>query len=65
MLEAKRTGNAMDYKTAVDRLINYCGKDVSFTDINYQLLDEFKHYLLTSGLKQNSIADYFRSIRAN
>ena len=64
MFEAKRTGNAMVYKTAVDRLINYCGRDVSFSDINYQLLDEFKHYLLTSGLKQNSIANYFRSIRA-
>lgn len=64
MFEANRTGNALVYKTAVDRLINYCGNDVSFTEINYQLLDEFKHHLITSGLKLNSIANYFRSIRA-
>jgi integrase/recombinase XerD len=64
MFEANRTGNAIVYNSAVTRLINYCGSDVSFTDINYQLLDEFKHHLITSGLKQNSISNYFRSIRA-
>lgn len=64
MFEVNRTGNAIVYQTAVNRLITYCGRDVSFTEINYQLLDEFKHHLITSGLKQNSIGNYFRSIRA-
>lgn len=64
MFEANRTGNAIVYNSAVTRLINYCGNDVAFTEINYQLLDEFKHHLITSGLKQNSISNYFRSIRA-
>ena len=56
MFEVNRTGNAIVYQTAVNRLITYCGRDVYFTEINYQLLDEFKHYLMTSGLKQNSIS---------
>lgn len=64
MLESKRTGNATVYQTAVNRLITYCGRDVSFAEINYELLDEFRHHLITSGLKQNSIGNYFRSIRA-
>ncbi len=64
MFEVNRTGNAIVYQTAVNRLITYCGRDVSFTEINYQLLDEFKHHLITSGLKLNSIGNYFRSIKA-
>lgn len=64
MFEANRTGNAIVYNSAVTRLIKYCGRDLSFTEINYELLDAFKHHLITSGLKQNSIANYFRSIRA-
>lgn len=64
MIDVKRTGNAIVYKTAVNRLIGYHGGDLHFTDINYKLLDSFSHHLLTSGLKQNSVSNYFRSIRA-
>lgn len=64
MMEANRTGNALVYKTAVNRLIKHCGKDVSFTEVNVKLLDEFENHLLASGLKRNSISNYFRSIRA-
>lgn len=64
MMEVKRTGNAIVYQTAVNRLIAFCGKDVSFVEVNYELLDQFKHHLVLSGLKQNSVSNYFRSIRA-
>lgn len=43
MMDEKRTGNAMDYQTGVNRLIDYCGKDVPFKEIDYQLLDGFFH----------------------
>ena len=64
MMEANRIGNAIVYQTAVNRLISYCGKDVSFEEVNYKLLDQFSHHLITSGLKINSVSNYFRSIRA-
>lgn len=64
MMEANRVGNALVYQTAVNRLIAYCGKDVTFEEVNYKLLDQFSHHLTTSGLKINSVSNYFRSIRA-
>lgn len=64
MIEANRVGNALVYQTAVNRLITYCGKDVTFEEVNYKLLDQFSHHLTTSGLKINSVSNYFRSIRA-
>lgn len=64
MMEANRVGNAMVYQTAVNRLITYCEKDVTFLEVNYKLLDQFSHHLTTSGLKINSVSNYFRSIRA-
>ena len=64
MMEANRVGNAIVYRTAVNRLITYCGKDVTFEEVNYKLLDQFSHHLTTSGLKINSVSNYFRSIRA-
>lgn len=64
MMEANRVGNALVYQTAVNRLITYCGKDVSFEEVNYKFLDQFSHHLTTSGLKINSVSNYFRSIRA-
>lgn len=64
MMETSKTGNALVYQTAVNRFIAFCGKDISFVEINFTLLDQFKHHLLISGLKLNSISNYFRSIRA-
>ena len=64
MMEVRRTGNAIVYQTAVNRLIGYTKRDISFKDIDYKLLDGFIHHLKASGLKQNSISNYLRSIRA-
>src|SRR5690606_35901744 len=64
MLATNNTGNAIVYRTATNRLLNFCKKDVLFTEIDYKLLDSFKHHLQVKGLKPNSISNYFRTIRA-
>ncbi|GAA4092691.1 site-specific integrase [Mucilaginibacter panaciglaebae] len=65
MIEVKRTGNAIVYRTAVNRLLNYYGDNkLKLVDINYNLLDGFSRSLVKQGIKQNSISNYFRSIRA-
>jgi len=64
MMEVKRTGNAMVYQTAVNRLISFCGEQITFDKLDYKLLEDFRHQLKLDGLKTNSISNYFRSIRA-
>jgi len=65
MLIVKRTGNALIYTTAVNRLINYCdGSEIQFEAITYTLLDEFRSKLIQQGLRKNSIGNYFRSLRS-
>jgi integrase/recombinase XerD len=65
MRKSGRTGGALVYLTAVNRLIDYCGnKDILFSEIDYTFLDGFKSKLLEQGLKKNSVGNYFRSIRA-
>lgn len=65
MIEINRTGNAIVYQTAVNRLLSFYGRDdLGFQEIDYSLLDDFAHHLSMNGLKQNSISNYFRSIRA-
>jgi integrase/recombinase XerD len=65
MMDVNRTGNAIVYKTAVNRLLAFYGNDnLTFKQLDYVLLDKFSHHLAKNGLKQNSISNYFRSIRA-
>lgn len=65
MLEINKTGNALVYQTALNRLIAFYGKDdLDFKDLNYEFLERFKHHLLLNGLKINSISNYIRTIRA-
>jgi integrase/recombinase XerD len=65
MLEVNRTGNAIVYQTAVNRFMEFCEKpNIKFSEINYALLQKFIHFLTLEGLKQNSISNYLRSIRA-
>jgi len=64
MFTTNNTGNAIVYRTATNRFLVFCGKDVPFDKIDYKLLDKFRHHLLLSGLKQNSISNYLRTIRA-
>ena len=52
------------YRNAVNRLVGFSNENIRFDDIDYVLLSKFEHHLKTSGLKQNSISNYFRSILA-
>lgn len=63
--EVKRTGNAIVYQTAVNRLINFSNnKNLTFKQIDYTFLDGFKRQLIKEGAKPNTVGNYFRSIRA-
>jgi integrase/recombinase XerD len=60
-----KVGNATIYQTAVNRFIAYADNPkLRFTDITFTLLDGFKNELVKSGLKANSVSNYFRTLRA-
>ena len=44
MIDEGRTGNALVYQTAVNRLVTFCGDEISFEKIDYKLLTEFICY---------------------
>lgn len=63
--KAGRTGNAISYKQAVDKLsqqVNYA--PIKFKDITYKLLTNWETDMRADGLKVNTIACYYRAIRA-
>ncbi len=65
MLEVNRVGNAIVYRTAVNRLTDFCdNKKLKFTQIDYAFLEKFKRALIKDGAKPNTVGNYFRSIRA-
>ena len=64
LFEANKTGNAIIYRTATNRFMAYCERDVLLDEIDYTLLSGFKHYLEVKGLKTNSVSNYFRTLRA-
>jgi len=65
MLSINKTGNALVYETAANRILKYVGvKVLYFSHIDYTLLDGFKHSLIKDQVKQNTISNYFRTLRA-
>ena len=53
------------YTTGVNRLINFAeDRNLSFSAIDFTLLDNFQRPLKNDGIKPNSIGNYLRSIRA-
>ncbi|UWY27868.1 site-specific integrase [Flavobacterium sp. TR2] len=65
MFEVKKTGNALVYQTAVNQFVSFASESsLLFSDIDYTLLERFVHHLQIKGLKQNSISNYLRTIRA-
>jgi integrase len=65
MYQLNKTGNALIYQTAVNRLLEFCGNpNITFPEISYTLLEQFSHQLTVEGLKVNSISNYFRTLRA-
>lgn len=65
MLSINKAGNAIIYQTATNKIMAYANNPkLKFTDITYKFLEGFKNNLIKSGLKANSISNYFRTIRA-
>jgi integrase/recombinase XerD len=60
-----KVGNAIVYQTAVNRLISFANfTDLTFEQINYRLLVNFKNKLISDGVKPNTVSNYFRTLRA-
>jgi len=65
MINVRRTGNALIYQTAVNRVIAFCNNEsLTIEEIDYTFLDNFKQQLTKDGAKINTIGNYFRSLRA-
>lgn len=65
LTKAGRVGNAITYRTAMNRLMAYTGKEgLRFEQIDYRLLDNFTNAMLAKEMKLNAIASYMREIRA-
>lgn len=64
MMQNNKVGNALVYKTAMNSLIEFSGSKTGFKEIDYNFLERYTNYLASKGLKQNSIHNYFRTIRA-
>jgi len=65
MIDVKRTGNALVYQTAVNRVMVFCNnQSLTIEQIDYTFLDDFKRRLIQDGAKVNTIGNYFRSLRA-
>lgn len=60
-----KVGNALVYQTASNRLIGFGNnRNLKFKEIDYTFLETFQRHLITKGVKQNSIGNYLRTIRA-
>ena len=64
MMEINKTGNALVYQTALNSFTSFCEDNIEFHKIDYNLLDQYNHFLTKNGLKLNTISNYFRTIRA-
>ncbi|WP_423147006.1 phage integrase SAM-like domain-containing protein [Rubrolithibacter danxiaensis] len=65
LISINRSGNAIVYRTASNRLITFAdNKQIKFKDIDYNLLEGFKNSLVKDGVKTNTVHNYFRTIRA-
>lgn len=60
-----KVGNAIVYQTAVNRLVSFANSaELTFEQINYRFLENFKNKLISDGVKPNTVSNYFRTIRA-
>lgn len=65
MLTVNQAGNAIVYQTTINRFMKYANNpDLKFTEIDYNKLEGFKRHLMKDGVKQNTISNYFRTLRA-
>ncbi len=60
-----KVGNAIVYQTAINRVLGFAEyTDISFEQLNYRFLENFKNKLIADGVKANTISNYFRTLRA-
>ncbi len=60
-----KVGNALVYQTASNRLIGFAKeRKLKFKEIDYTFLESFQRHLISKGVKQNSVSNYLRTIRA-
>ena len=65
MIQSGRIGNAIAYKNATAKLLDYTKKkELRFESIDYKLLENFTSIMLSKGTKVNTVAMYMREIRA-
>ena len=65
LIDLNKAGNALVYQVAVKRFNKFSDNPkLRFADINYTLLNSFKRQLIKDGVKQNTISNYFRTLRA-
>ena len=63
LIEEGRSGNAAAYKTAKEQLQKF-RLQVEFSEIDYSLLQDFKHSRIALGNSKNTIHTYLRKYRA-
>lgn len=64
MERANQIGNARIYKSVKGIIKGYCGKDMSFQEMNYAFLKKFETDHYAKGNKTNSLSVYMRTLRA-
>jgi integrase len=65
MTMINKAGNSIVYQTVTNRLLVFADNPkLKFINITYTFLDEFKRQLIKDGVKQNTISNYFRTLRA-
>ncbi|TWR30461.1 tyrosine-type recombinase/integrase [Mucilaginibacter pallidiroseus] len=65
LYQNNKVGNAIVYQTAVNRLISFANfTELTFEQVNYRLLENFKNKLVSDGVKPNTVSNYFRTLRA-
>jgi integrase/recombinase XerD len=65
LFDINKVGNALVYQTASNRLVGFAkGRKLKFKEIDFTFLEAFQRHLIGEGVKQNSISNYLRTIRA-
>lgn len=59
-----KTGNAKVYHSALEQIKKFNNKDIALSELDYEFLNKFKNYKKESGVTNNTIANYLRSLRA-
>jgi len=59
-----KRGNEIVYRCTKNSLQKYIGRDILLADISNRFLNEYEEFLISEGLKINSVSVYLRTLRA-